>query len=74
MKRKRDTVSFYTTKCPIFDLAERTGMHQWLYHLSCSTDIHVPDAFCERIGFERTQTLMQGNKCCNHRYYYKAKG
>ena len=69
--RDEDGVSFYTTQCPIYDLAERTGMYDWLYHLACSTDIHVPGAFSSRIRFRRTKTLMRGNECCNHRYYYR---
>lgn len=70
MNRENDTVIFYTTKCPIHDLAKKTGMNKWLFQIACSTDIHGPGAFSKKIGFKRTKTLMQGKDCCNHRYYY----
>lgn len=61
---------FTVTKCPVYELAERTGLHDWLYHLACSTDYHTPGAFCPRIGFARTKTLMRGDDHCDHQYFY----
>jgi predicted ArsR family transcriptional regulator len=70
MKRENDTATFCVTRCPIHELAEKTGMHEWLYHLSCSADFHTSRAFSTKIGFTRTKTLIQGYECCNHHYYY----
>ena len=61
---------FNVTKCPVYELAERTGLHDWLYHLACASDYHTPGAFCPRIGFDRTQTLMRGDDHCDHQYFY----
>jgi predicted ArsR family transcriptional regulator len=67
--RENGAATFCVTTCPIHDLAERTGLHGWLYHLACSTDHHSARAFSPRLGFARTETLMQGGACCDHRYY-----
>lgn len=74
MKCEKGMVTFCVTRCPIHDLAEKTGMHRWLYHLACSTDFHSAPAFSSKIGFTRTKTLIQGHECCDHQYYYRADG
>ena len=63
--------TFCVTKCPVYELAEKTGLHDWLYVLACSGDYIMPGAFCPKIGFDRTKTLMQGHEICNHQYYYR---
>jgi hypothetical protein len=62
---------FRVTRCPIHELARKTGMHQWLYHLACSTDFYTTPAFCPKILFSRTKTLILDNEPCNHTYSYK---
>jgi predicted ArsR family transcriptional regulator len=69
--RASGRTTFHVTKCPIYELAERTGLHDWLYHLACATDFHTPGAFCPKIGFARTKTLMRGDAYCDHQYFYK---
>lgn len=64
-------VAFSVTRCPIYDLAHKTGLHDWLYHLACATDFYTTPAFCPRIGFSRTKTLMRDAEPCNHTYFYK---
>ena len=61
---------FKVTKCPVYDLAVRTGLSDWFYHLACASDYHTPGAFCPAIGFARTKTLMQGDAYCDHQYFY----
>ena len=62
---------FVVTHCPVHQLAERTGMRDWLYHLACSTDFFSTRGFSDKIEFTRSKTLIQGNDCCDHSYYYK---
>jgi hypothetical protein len=69
--RKNTTVVFCVTKCPIHELARRTGLRQWLYHLACSTDFYSTPAFDAKIGFSRTKTLILDNESCNHTYFQK---
>jgi predicted ArsR family transcriptional regulator len=65
-------VEFCVTKCPVHELAERTKMHSWLFHLACATDFYTAIAFSSKIGFARSKTLMEGHECCNHTYFYKS--
>ncbi len=69
--REHGKSTFCVKKCPVYELAEKTGLHEWFYHLACSSDYHTPRAFSPRIGFERTKTLMEGHDLCNHQYYYR---
>lgn len=68
--KENGSTKFCVTKCPVHDLAQKTGMHKWLYHLACATDFYSTPSFCPKIGFKRTKTLMEGHDCCNHEYYY----
>lgn len=72
-KKEDNKVTFHVTKCPVFDLAEKTGMHQWFYHLACVTDFYSTPAFSSNIGFSRLKTLIQGDECCDHAYFYKSQ-
>ncbi len=72
-KQENDVFTFRVTKCPIFELAEKTNMHSWLYHMACATDYYTTPAFSREIGFSRAKTLMQKDDHCNHTYYYKTK-
>lgn len=61
-------VVFNVTECPVYKLAKSTGLHQWLYHLACATDLTSTCAFSPAIRFERTKTLMEGSDHCDHTY------
>jgi predicted ArsR family transcriptional regulator len=67
----KQRIEMNVTKCPIHELAERTKLHAWLYHLSCATDFYSTEAFSPKIRFSRTKTLMEGHECCNHTYTYR---
>jgi predicted ArsR family transcriptional regulator len=64
-------VVFCVTKCPIYDLARKTGLHKWLYHLACSGDFSITPAFSPKIGFSRTKTLVLNDAPCDHTYFRK---
>ncbi len=66
-----NTVTFAVSRCPVYELAEKTQQHQWFYHLACATDFYSTCAFSSRIAFSRTKTLMEGQGFCNHTYRYK---
>ncbi len=71
LKNENGVVGLKVTRCPIFELAEKTGMHEWFYSMACAIDYHTTPSFSAQIGFARTKSLMQGDECCNHSYYYK---
>ena len=72
-KEVEGKVQFCVVKCPVHELAQRTKMHVWLYHLACATDFYSTLAFSPRMKFSRTKTLMEGHDCCNHAYFYKSE-
>jgi L-2-amino-thiazoline-4-carboxylic acid hydrolase len=71
MERSGGSVVFCVTRCPIYELAKKTGQRQWLYHLACSTDFYTTPAFHSGIEFSRTKTLIVDDQPCNHTYRYK---
>lgn len=74
IERTPGTAELRVTRCPLADLAERTGLHDWVYHLACATDFYTTPAFSPGIEFTRTKTLVQGHNCCNHRYCCRDQG
>jgi predicted ArsR family transcriptional regulator len=70
-ERAGGRVVFCVTRCPIYDLAKKTGQRQWLHHLACSTDFYTTPAFHPRISISRTKTLIMDDAPCNHTYFYK---
>lgn len=73
-ERTGDGVAFSVTRCPIHDLARRTGLGDWLYQLACATDFYSTPAFSSRIEFTRTQTLIRDGTPCNHTYRHRTAG
>ena len=59
------------TKCPAVEPAMRHGIGEQMYYMCCANDQYIAEGFNPNIGFTMTKTLMQGDDCCNHFYYYK---
>ena len=73
MERTEAGVQFICTKCPIADRALRLGVGEQVYYFVCKNDFAAAEGVNPNIGFTMTKTLMQGDDCCNHFYYYKDK-
>lgn len=73
IEHKDNGVLVKCTKCPLYYTARAVRGAEWGYHLICSTDPHIIEAFNPQIGFRRTKTLMQKHGCCEHFYYMKDK-
>ena len=71
MEKTDSRVQFKCTKCPTADRALRLGVGEQVYYFMCINDFAVAEGFNPNIGFTMTKTLMQGDDCCNHFYYYK---
>jgi len=71
MEKTDAGVQFKCTKCPTADRALRLGVGEYMYYVICKNDWAVAEGFNPNIGFTMTKTLMQGDDCCNHFYYYK---
>ena len=59
------------TKCKANDLPKRHGITEEMFYITCASDSSAAEEFNPNIGFKRTKTLMQGDDCCDHFYYYK---
>ena len=70
-KTQKGKTLFCVKKCPNYELAKKTGMYKWMYHLVCSTDYFSSKGFSDRLGFSRTKTLVTGDDCCDHCYFVK---
>jgi hypothetical protein len=71
-EKQGGSIQFRVTRCAVCEAAKkldaRLNAQKWLYHLVCLTDGPSAEGFNPKIRFERTQTLMQGHPCCDHRY------
>ena len=61
------------TKCWPYKIAKRHGIMEQLFLTCCSCERFFVEGFNPNIGFKRTKTLMQGDECCDHFFYYKCK-
>ena len=66
-----DGVQFRVTKCPKADLARGLNAADLGYMFFCATDACLVEGWNEKIGFRRTQTLMEGAAVCDHFYSWK---
>jgi hypothetical protein len=71
IEKQTNGIQIHCSRCPHAELARQIGSAELLYHLVCSGDQHAAAGFNPKIGFRRTQTLMEGHPCCNHYYYMK---
>ena len=73
MEKTDSGVQMKCTKCPTANRALRLGVGEQKYYDICKNDWAIAEGFNPNIGFTMTKTLMQGDDCCNHFYYYKDK-
>jgi predicted ArsR family transcriptional regulator len=71
MEETDDGFQMNCTACPYVNLYKGLGGENWGFQLYCAADENLVAAFNPEIGFKRTKTLMQGDECCDHFYYYK---
>jgi predicted ArsR family transcriptional regulator len=68
---RSDGVQFCVTKCRKADLAISLDAADLGYTFFCATDACLAEGWNARIGFRRTQTLMEGDAVCDHFYNLK---
>lgn len=61
----------HCTACPHAALAQELDAADWMFALTCACDEHIVAGFNPAMGFRRTKTLIEGDDCCDHFYYYK---
>ncbi len=62
---------FKVTKCPFANYAKEMGVEEWAYLYHCMGDWAITEGYNKNIGFKRSKTIMQGDDCCDHYYYWK---
>jgi len=63
-----EAFEFDVTRCRFAEMYRRLGLDDLGPILSCSRDAKMIEGFNADIGFERTQTLMEGATRCDFRY------
>ena len=61
------------TDCWPYKIAKRHGIMEQLFLTCCSCEQFFVEGFNPNIGLKRTKTLMQGDDCCDHFFYYRDK-
>ncbi len=72
--RDDDTAfEFNVTRCRFAEMYRRLGLADLGPILSCSRDAKMIEGFNPKIGFTRTQTIMEGATHCDFRYRLDAE-
>jgi len=64
------SVRFCFTACPWATCFRAIGRPE-IGRFFCDADQPMVEQFSPDIGFERTQTLMDGDPCCDHHFFVK---
>jgi len=67
-EKRSDGVQFRCTGCPHVAVARALNAPDWMTLLLCGSDYGMVAGFNPAMDFQRSQTLMEGNPCCDHRY------
>jgi hypothetical protein len=62
------TLAFDVTRCRYAEMYRALGIPELGEVLSCQRDGALIDGFAPDVRFTRSQTLMQGARCCDFRY------
>jgi len=71
LERTSNSWAFNVTRCRYAELYRSLGMAELGATLSCNRDAALIEGFDPEVGFERTQTLMEGASHCDFRYHLK---
>jgi predicted ArsR family transcriptional regulator len=68
LEKTPERFSFNVTRCRYAEMYRALGVPELGALLSCNRDGSLIEGFNPRVGFERTQTIMQGASHCDFRY------
>jgi len=68
IKQDPNEIDFNVTGCRYADFFRGHGEAELGSVLLCDTDLHVAELGAPEVRFSRTQTIMEGAKCCDFRY------
>jgi Na+-transporting NADH:ubiquinone oxidoreductase subunit NqrF len=64
-------LTYHITECLWAKTFKEMNATDLGYIYCCRPDFAMAKAYHPKIGLKRTKTLMQGDNCCNHAYYWK---
>lgn len=67
-EQSENALAFDVTRCRYAEMYESLGIRELGPVLSCGRDGGLCEGFNPRIRLSRTQTIMQGARCCDFRY------
>lgn len=70
-KETLQTLNLQVTECLWAQTFREMDAADLGYIMVCHPDFPMAQAFHPNIKLERTKTLMQGDTCCNHTYYWE---
>ena len=62
------TYIFNVTRCKFAEKYDELGVRDLGYSLSCCRDMTFVEGYNPKIKLRRTQTIMEGNSCCDFHY------
>ena len=68
LEQSETTLAFHVVKCRYADMYREAGVQNYGMLLSCNRDFAMIQGFNPDITLSRTQTIMEGNPCCDFRY------
>ncbi len=73
LEKTPTTYFFNITRCPYYDKYMELGLEKFGVALSCCRDEPHARGFNPNLRLERTKTIMEGDDCCDFRYYLSAE-
>ncbi|MBD3190876.1 MAG: hypothetical protein GF308_09545 [Candidatus Heimdallarchaeota archaeon] len=70
-EEKDEGIQMDVTFCPLAKMAQELDEADWGFRFYCMSDYGIVEGFNPKIGFKRTKTLMEGDRCCDHFYFMK---
>jgi len=71
VESKKTSVRFRFTACPWATFFRKLGKPE-IGAFFCEADKPMVEAFNDRLGFEITKKLMDGDACCDHHFFLKS--
>lgn len=71
LEQSDERLFFNVTRCRYAELYKEMGIAHLGTILSCNRDYALIEGFNPDIVLERTQTIMEGDSCCDLRFYMK---
>ena len=73
LEKTSTTYFFNVSRCPYFEKYQELGIIDFGVEMSCCRDKPFAKGLNSNLKLERTQTIMEGAKYCDFRYYLQSK-